>query len=104
MSSNTSWATRKFFASTSGGVCANQSVSSSVLLSDWALSSKAMTNSAPSGPSPCRECGAVDRIRPFASAVPRLGDVPPGQALMNSSRSALMVSAWVVGMPCGKPW
>ena len=35
--------------------------------------------------------------------LPRLGDVPPGQALMNSSRSALMVSAWVVGMPCGKP-
>ena len=21
-----------------------------------------------------------------------------------ASRSALMVSAWVVGMPCGKPW
>src|SRR5271154_3440253 len=35
MSSKTSWATAKFFASTSGGVCANQSVSSSVLLSDW---------------------------------------------------------------------
>ena len=24
-------------------------------------------------------------------------------ALMNSNRSALMVSAWVVGIPCGKP-
>ena len=23
--------------------------------------------------------------------------------LMNASRSALMVSAWVVGIPCGKP-
>ena len=34
MSSKTSWATPKFFASTSGGVCANQSVSSRVLLSD----------------------------------------------------------------------
>src|ERR1700757_1247246 len=48
--------------------------------------------------------GAVDHIRPFSlRSSPRLGDVPPGQALMNSSRSALMVSAWVVGMPCGKP-
>ena len=58
MSSNVSWATRKFFASTSGGVCANQSVSSSVLLSDCLPSSNASTNSAPSGPSPCRECGS----------------------------------------------
>ncbi len=28
----------------------------------------------------------------------------PGQALMNSSRSGLIVSAWVVIIPCGKPW
>src|SRR5580693_345349 len=57
MSSKVSWATRKFLASTSGGVWANQSVSSSVLLSDWAPSSNASTNSAPSGPMPCREWG-----------------------------------------------
>ncbi len=58
MSSKVSWATWKFLASTSGGVCANQSVSSSVLLSDWAPSSNASTNSAPSGPRPCSECGS----------------------------------------------
>jgi hypothetical protein len=58
MSSNTCWATRKFFASTSGGVCASQSVRSSVLLSDWEPSPNTMTNSAPTGPSPCRECGS----------------------------------------------
>ena len=54
---NASWATWKFLASTSGGVCASQSVSS-VLLSDWEPSSNTMTNSAPSGPRPCRECGS----------------------------------------------
>ena len=27
-----------------------------------------------------------------------------GQDWMKASRSALIVSAWVVGMPCGKPW
>ena len=27
----------------------------------------------------------------------------PPQLLMKASRSALIVSAWVVGMPCGKP-
>ena len=58
MSSKVSWATWKFLASTSGGVCANQSVKSSVLLSDWAPSSNARTNSAPSGPRPCSECGS----------------------------------------------
>src|SRR5262249_31495130 len=26
------------------------------------------------------------------------------QACSQASRSALMVAAWVVGMPCGKPW
>src|ERR1700683_2091113 len=58
MSLKTSWATAKFLASTSGGVCANQSVMSSVLLSDWEPSSNTMTNSAPSGPTPCSECGS----------------------------------------------
>ena len=29
---------------------------------------------------------------------------PGGQDWMKASRSALIVSAWVVGMPCGNPW
>ena len=48
--------------------------------------------------------------QPRAQRVRRLefgGCVPTvatsGQDWMNASRSALMVSAWVVGMPCGKP-
>src|SRR5271167_4679675 len=49
--------TPKFLASTSGGVCANQSVTSSVLNSLASPSSKQITNSQPSGPSPCNECG-----------------------------------------------
>src|SRR5258705_5598557 len=52
------WAgTPKFLASTSGGVWANQSVTSSVLNSLAWPSSKQITNSQPSGPRPCSECG-----------------------------------------------
>src|SRR6202008_880308 len=49
--------TPKFLASTSGGVWANQSVTSSVLNSLASPSSKQITNSQPSGPRPCSECG-----------------------------------------------
>src|SRR6267154_5359187 len=49
--------TPKFLASTSGGVWANQSVTSSVLNSLAWPSSKQITHSQPSGPSPCSECG-----------------------------------------------
>src|ERR1700688_2987292 len=55
---NVSAGTPKFLASTSGGVCANQSDTSNVLNSLAWPSSKQMTNSQPSGPSPCSECGA----------------------------------------------
>src|SRR3981189_2688010 len=52
------WAgTPKFLASTSGGVWANQSVTSSVLNSLASPSSKQITNSQPSGPRPGSECG-----------------------------------------------
>jgi len=47
----------KFSASMSGGVCANQSVTKSVLYSVALPSSKHRMNSHPSGPSPCSECG-----------------------------------------------
>src|ERR1700756_4230616 len=50
--------TPKFLASTSGGVCANQSDTSKVLNSSAWPSSKQITNSQPSGPRPCSECGA----------------------------------------------
>src|ERR1700730_9956168 len=49
--------TPKFLASTPGGVCANQSVTSSVLNSLASPSSKQITNSQPSDPRPCNECG-----------------------------------------------
>src|SRR6266851_7634659 len=49
--------TPKFLARTSGGVWANQSDTSSVLNSLAWPSSKQITNSQPSGPSPCSECG-----------------------------------------------
>src|SRR5258708_18645889 len=49
--------TPKFLASSSGGVWANQSVTKSVLNSLAAPSSKQITNSQPSGPRPCSECG-----------------------------------------------
>ena len=54
---NVSAGTPKFLASTSGGVWANQSVTSSVLNSLASPSSKQITNSQPSGPRPCSECG-----------------------------------------------
>src|ERR1700736_4280155 len=54
---NVSAGTPKFLASTSGGVCANQSVTNSVLNSLASPSSKQITNSQPSGPRPCNECG-----------------------------------------------
>nr|WP_246789884.1 helix-turn-helix domain-containing protein [Bradyrhizobium sp. CCBAU 51765] len=38
-----------------------------------------------------------------AMALPRKGRVGVTHSLKNASRSALMVSACVVGMPCGKP-
>src|SRR5216683_2123041 len=57
MLANVSAGTPKFLASTSGGVWANQSVTSSVLNSLASPSSKQITNSQPSGPSPCNECG-----------------------------------------------
>src|ERR1700730_9580904 len=47
----------KFSARSSGGVWANQSVTRSVLNSLALPSSKQITNSQPSGPSPCNECG-----------------------------------------------
>ena len=47
-----------------------------------------------------------EEIEPIPIAVAR--DPPPRidlpQDRMKSSRSALIVSACVVGMPCGKPW
>src|SRR5258708_29591306 len=49
--------TPKFLASTSGCVCANQSVTTNVLNSLASPSSKQITNSQPSGPRPCNECG-----------------------------------------------
>jgi hypothetical protein len=61
MLANADSGTPKFFASTSGGVCANQSVSSSVLLSEAAPSSKHATNSQPSGPRPSSECANLCR-------------------------------------------
>ena len=47
----------KLSARTSGGVCASQSVTSSVLNSDASPSSNTMRNSQPCGPIPCSECG-----------------------------------------------
>jgi hypothetical protein len=38
-----------------------------------------------------------------AMALPRKGRVRVTHSLKNARRSALMVSACVVGMPCGKP-
>src|SRR5580704_664839 len=55
---NDSAGTPKFAARTSGGVCAIQSVTRSVLNSDALPLSKASRNSAPSGPRPCSECGS----------------------------------------------
>src|SRR6202035_5814802 len=54
---NVSAGTPKFLASSSGGVWANQSVTNSVLNSLAWPSSKQITNSQPSGPRPCSECG-----------------------------------------------
>src|ERR1700730_4333753 len=54
---NVSAGTPKFLASTSGGVWANQSVTNSVLNSLASPASKQITNSQPSGPRPCSECG-----------------------------------------------
>src|SRR5450755_1185486 len=54
---NVSAGTLKFLESTSGGVWANQSDTSSVLNSLALPSSKQITNSQPSGPRPCNECG-----------------------------------------------
>src|SRR5258708_36882751 len=50
--------TPKFAERTSGGVCAIQSVTRSVLNSDALPLSKASRNSPPSGPRPCSECGS----------------------------------------------
>src|SRR6202035_3570484 len=54
---NVSAGTPKFLARTDGGVWMNQSVTNRVLNSLAAPLSKQMTNSQPSGPSPCREWG-----------------------------------------------
>ena len=50
----------------------------------------------------------IDGVRPEgkARAATVSASLPHGglnQSLMNASRSALIVSACVVGMPCGKP-
>jgi hypothetical protein len=50
---------------------------------------------------PRHRCGRLDR-EPAAQGR-RQDRVAVGQSLMNASRSALIVSACVVGMPCGKP-
>ncbi len=54
---NFSAGTPKFCARMSGGVCASQSDTISVLNSPAAPLSKASTNSPPLSPSPCSECG-----------------------------------------------
>ena len=45
----------------------------------------------------------VTSTAPGSEASPAPGRCA-GQDWMKASRSALIVSAWVVGMPCGKPW
>ena len=46
-------------------------------------------------------------VRVPALAISRASSAPGGRAgqdCSQASRSALMVAAWVVGMPCGNPW
>jgi hypothetical protein len=55
-----------------------------------------------------RQVSARPADRANCASVQPLGEEPTpsrrvGQDCMNVSRSALIVSAWVVGMPCGKP-
>ena len=57
---------------------------------------------------PRRGAGA-DEVTPSrrGPAKPEDSSVPEdraGQEVSQASRSALIVGAWVVGMPCGKPW
>jgi hypothetical protein len=57
----------------------------------------------PPGLRPGGEVNGRCELRRVGMSAPRWVDLRAGQDCRKASRSALIVSAWVVGMPCGNP-